>query len=154
MSVQLIKWLAVEFDKNGVDYTQWPEDAVATQGNYEVEIEGWTVPYVNWKGEETTINLGFECEGAFKNLEEYDDGESCTREEFFAFMEKNPTYVTDVKAARQDAVKRIAELNKIAYDAVQEASNLADSVDLPYFCRMPAGMPDIDPNSDWDSSRC
>lgn len=154
MSLQLIKWLAIKFDENGVDYTQWPEGAVANQSNWEVTIDDWKVPYVNWKGEETTTDLGWECEGDFKNLEEYDEGESCTREEFFAFMEKNPTYVADVKAARQDAVKRIAELNQIAYDAVLEASKIADSVDLPYFCRMPAGMPDIDPNSDWDSSRC
>lgn len=154
MSLQLIKWLAVKFDENGIDYTQWPEDAVANQSNYEVTIDDWKVPYVDWKGEETTGDLGWDCEDDFKYIEEYDEGESCTREEFFAFMEKNPTYVADVKAARQDAVKRIAELNQIAYDAVLEASKIADSVDLPYFCRMPAGMPDIDPNSDWDSSRC
>lgn len=154
MSNQLIKWLAIKFDEEGVDYTLWPEDATAEQSNWEVTIDGWKVPYTNWKGEETTTDLGFECEGAFKNLEEYDDGLTATREEFFAFMEKNPTYVADVKNKRQEVVARIAELNQIAYDAVQEASKLADSVDLPYFCRMPAGMPDIDPNSDWDSSRC
>lgn len=154
MSVQLIKWLAIKFDEEGIDYTLWPEDAQATQGNCEVEVEGWSVPYTNWRGEHTTTNLGFECEGEFKNLEEYDDGLTATREEFFAFMEKNPTYVADVKAQRQEVVARIAELNQIAYDAVLEASKLAGSVDLPYFCRMPADMPDLDPNSDWDSSRC
>jgi hypothetical protein len=155
MSVQLIKWLAVKFDEDGINYNEWPEDATdVTQSNYEVEIEGWRVPYVNWRGEQSSRNMSFDCEDDFKYIEEYDEGESCTRAEFFTFMEANPTYVSDVKGKRQDAVKRIAELNQIAYDAVLEASKVAASVDLPYYCAMPAGMPDLDPNSDWDSSRC
>lgn len=155
MNLQLIKWLAVKFDEQGIDHTQWPEDATdVSQGNYEVVIEGWRVPYVNWRGEESLHDMGFDCDGDFKYIEEYDNDQTCTREEFFTFMENNPTYVAEIKAARQDAVKRIAELNQIAYDAVLEASEIAESVALPYFCAMPAGMPNIDPNSDWDSSRC
>lgn len=139
--MNLVQWLAVKFEEEKIDYTQWPEDAeTAEQNNYEVEIDGWDVC--------------LECEGDFKYQDEYEDSETATRDEFFSFIENNPTYGKDILDKRKDVIGRIAELNKIAYDAVEEAIKLSEEVGLPYTCSMPNGVADLDANSDWDSSRC
>ncbi|QNR53926.1 hypothetical protein phiK7A1_138 [Pseudomonas phage phiK7A1] len=153
--MELVNYLALKFAEEGLTIADWPEDADgASQDNYEVSIEGWRVPYTRYNGEISTTNKGWECEGDFKYIEEYDEGQTCSREELADFLEANPNYAADVLVARKDAVARIAELNTIAYDAVKEAIQLSHSVDLPYSCGMPAGVADLDENSDWDSSRC
>lgn len=153
--MELVKYLALKFAEEGLTIADWPEDTDdAEQTNYEVNIEGWSVPYINWKGEQSTCSKGWECEGEFKYVEEYENGQTCSREELAEFLEANPSYAADVLIARKDAIARIAELNQVAYDAVKEAIKLSHSVDLPYSCSMPAGVADLDENSDWDSSRC
>lgn len=154
--MELVKYLALKFAEENIDWRQWPEGAEATECGYEVTIEGWKTgeSYENWHGEKVEYDLGWETDGEFKNQGEYGDHETIDRDEFFAFMEANPTYVADIKATRESVVKRIAELNDIAYKAVEEAINLSHSADLPYSCRMPMGVADLDENSDWDSSRC
>ena len=150
--MNIVQWLAVQFEEKQIDYTQWPEDAeIVNQDNYEVTIEGWVGPF-GYKGRETDMN--FSCEGDFKYQDEYEDSETATREEFFAFVEANPTYAKDILVKRKGSIGRIAELNKIAFDAVEEAIKLSEEVGLPYTCSMPSGVADLDANSDWDSSRC
>lgn len=150
--MNLVQWLAVKFEEEKIDYTQWPEDAEeVTQDNSEVTIDGWEVKS---RYSERMVDFSLDCEGDFKYLEEYDGAESCTREEFFTFIETNPTFAKDLLQKRKDVVGRIAELNKIAYDAVEEAIKLSEEVGLPYTCSMPGGVADLDANSDWDSSRC
>lgn len=150
--MNLVQWLAVTFEEKKIDFTQWPEDAEhVTQDNYEVTIDGWEGPY-GYQGR--VCDFSVTCEGDFKYIEEYDDGESCTREEFFAFVEAHPTFAKDLLQKRKGVIGRIAELNKIAFDAVEEAIKLSEEVGLPYTCSMPSGVADLDANSDWDSSRC
>lgn len=155
MSV-LVKYLAVKFAEENIDWRQWPEGVEASQNGYEVILEGWKTgeTWERYNGEIVDHYHGWECDGEFKNEGEYGDYETVSRAEFFRFMEANPTYVADIKAAREIAVKRIAELNAVAYEAVAEAIKISHSADLPYFCRMPVGVADLDENSDWDSSRC
>lgn len=151
--MNLVQWLAVTFEENKIDYTQWPDDAEdVTQTNYEVTIEGWEVP--SKYNAQRMVDLSFDCQGDFKHIDEYEDDNSCTREEFFEFIKSNPNYAKDLIAKRQSVVGRIAELNKIAYDAVEEAMKLSEEVGLAYECAMPSGVADLDENSDWDSSRC
>jgi hypothetical protein len=145
--MELVKYLALKFAEDNIDWRQWPEDAEATQSSWEVLIEDWTID-----GEEYCV--GWEVDGEFKNQGEYGDYETVDRDEFFAFMEANPTYVEDTKAKRQAVLSKIAELNQTAYDAVEQAMALSHEADLPYSCRMPSGVADLDENSDWDSSRC
>lgn len=154
--MELVKYLALKFAEDGIDWRQWPEDVEASQSSYEVTLEGWKTgeTYNTWQGDTRYYDLGWETDGEFKNQGEYGDYESVSRDDFFEFMEANPTYVEDIKEARQNAVKRIAELNEVAYNAVEEAIKLSHSVDLPYSCSMPSGVADLDENSDWDSSRC
>ena len=152
--MELVKWLALKFDEDGIDWTQWPKGVTAEQNNCEVLFEGWEVPSTTWKGEPCMDNLGWECDGDFKYIEEYGNGQSCERSEFEDFITKNPTFVQDVKAEREGALKEIAQLNRQAYESVEKAMALAAEVCVPYSCRMPAGVADLDQNSDWDSSRC
>jgi hypothetical protein len=155
--MELVKYLALQFDAEGIDYNLWPEDAVARQVNdHEVVIEGWKTgeTYTYSNGRVVEYEVSFEPNGEFKIQGEYGDFESVDRDEFFAFMEANPTYVADTKAKRQEVLQLIAELNQTAYDAVEQAMALSRGADLPYSCRMPAGVANLDENSDWDSSRC
>lgn len=145
--MELVKYLAIKFEEDGIDWTQWPEDVEATQGSWEVLLEGWTI-----EGQDYCV--GWDIDGEFKDQGEYGEYDTVTREEFFKFMEDNPHYVSDIKAKRQEVLARVAELNQTAYDAVKEAMELSHSADLPYSCRMPMGVADLDENSDWDSSRC
>ena len=148
-----VKYLAVKLAEhnNGV----WPEGCdEVEQSNYEIVFEGSSVLQKNWRGEMVEEALGWDCEGDFKYIEGYDNGESCTREEYEAFVAANPTYVVDYQSALPAAVARIAELNKVAYAAVDEAIKIAHSLNIPYFCNMPAGVADLDENSAWDSSSC
>jgi hypothetical protein len=150
--MNLVQWLAVKFEEDKIDYTQWPEDAEeVTQDNCEVTIQGWEGPY-GYKGRIT--DMCFDCEGDFKYIEEYDSGETISREEFFSFIEAKPTYAKDIIQKRKSVIGKISELNKAAYNAVEEAMKLSDEVGLPYTCPMPSGVADLDENSDWDSSRC
>ena len=150
--MNIVQWLAVEFEDKKIDYTQWPEDAEdISQDNYEVTIEGWEGPF-GYKGRIADFSLS--CEGDFKYQDEYEDAETATREEFFTFIEENPTYAKDILDKRKTVIGRIAELNKIAFDAVEQAMKLSDEVGLPYTCSMPSGVADLDSNSYWDSSRC
>ena len=154
--MELVKYLALKFAEDKIDWRQWPEDVEASQSSYEVTLEGWKTgeTYTNWQGQEVEYDLAWEVDGEFKNQGEYGDYETVDRDEFFAFMEANPTYVADTKAKRQAVLSKIAELNQIAYDAVEQAMALSHSADLPYSCRMPSGVANLDENSDWDSSRC
>lgn len=134
---------------------EWPEGCdEVEQSNYEIDFEGSSVEQKNWRGEFVMAALGWECEGDFKYIEEYDSGETCTRAEYEEFMAAYPNYVQETLAARPEKVARIAELNKVAYAAVAEAMALSDEIGIPYTCSMPAGVADLDENSDWDSSRC
>lgn len=155
--MELVKYLALQFDAEGIDWKLWPEDAVANQVNdYEVIIEGWKTgeTYTYYDGRVVDYQVSFDLDGEFKHQGEYGDFESVDRDKFFAFMETNPTYVADTKAKRQEVLGKIAFLNEIAFNAVAEAMALSHGADLPYSCRMPAGVANLDENSDWDSSRC
>jgi len=134
---------------------EWPEGCdEVEQSNYEIDFEGSSVEQKNYRGELVIDSLGWVCDGDFKYIEEYDSGETCTRAEYEEFMAACPNYVQETLAARPEKVARIAELNKVAYAAVAEAMALSDEIGIPYTCSMPAGVADLDENSDWDSSRC
>jgi hypothetical protein len=154
--MELVKYLALKFAEENIDWRQWPEAVEASQDNCEVHFEGWKTgqTWERWNGEQVALDLGFDCDGVFKYLEEYDEGQTCTRDDYEKFITENPTYVADIKAKRENAVKRIAELNEVAFNAVQEAITLSHDAALPYSCRMPMGVADLDENSDWNSSRC
>lgn len=140
--LKIAQFLALKFKEDGIDFkTEWPEDAdEVRQSSYEVSIEGW--------------DLGYEVDGEFKRGGYDDDDNYLSREAFFAWAEANPTFVSDIEETRRSAVAEISRLNKVAYDAVEAAIALSEKCCLPYSCRMPSSVADLDQNSDWDSSRC
>lgn len=140
--LKIAQFLVLKFKEDGIDFkTEWPEDAdEVRQSSYEVSIEGW--------------DIGYEVDGEFKNNGEYGDDNYLSREDFFAWAEANPTFAEDIEYLRRKAVAEISRLNKVAYDAVEAAIALSEECCLPYSCRMPSSVADLDTNSDWDSSRC
>lgn len=156
--MKLVELLVLEFAKGGAlaehNPNDWPEDVVAYHSHSDVEFEGWEYLYTSSYGSSWTINVSFETDGKLKSVDEYDDCEEVTREEYFAFVEANPNFVAELEAKRKTNVGRIAELNKIAYDAVDEAIKLSHEAGLPYTCSMPASVADLDENNGWDSSSC
>jgi hypothetical protein len=107
--MELVKYLAIKFAEDNIDWRQWPEGVEASQSSCEVTLEGWKTgeTYERWNGEQVEYDLGWEVDGEFKNQGEYGDYETVDRDEFFAFMEANPTYVADTKAKRQETWDRI-----------------------------------------------
>ena len=157
--MQLVELLVLEFAKGGAlaehNPKDWPEDVVASHSGCEVEFDGWEYRYTSaYSGDSWMTNVSFDVDGKLKYAEEYDDRDEVTRDEYFAFVEANPNFVSDLEEKRKTNIGRIAELNKIAYDAVDEAIKLSHEAGLPYTCSMPNSVANLDENSDWDSSRC
>lgn len=158
--MKLVELLVIEFAKGGAladhDPNDWPEDVVARHSYSEVEFDGWQYLYTSrYSGCSSWMtDVSFDADGKLKHKDEDDDSEEVTRDEYFAFVEANPNFVSDLEAKRKENIGRIAELNKIAYEAVDEAIKLSHEAGLPYTCSMPASVADLDEYSDWDSSRC
>lgn len=152
--MKLVEFLAVKFKEENISVDSWPDDVVAVQGNYEVEFDGWEVPYTGRQGLSYMVNFILDCEGVFKYVDEDDSGEECTKDEYIDFITKNPNFVQKLEQRRKVKIGRIAELNKVAYDAVALAIKLSEESGLPYTCSMPSGVVDLDMNSNWDSSSC
>lgn len=155
--MKLVELLVLEFangELKGLNPVDWPEDVVASQSYGEVQFEGWEYLYKAQSGAGWMTTVSFDVDGRLKYVGEYDDSEEVSRDEYFAFVEENPNFVADLEGKRKANVGRIAELNKIAYDAVDEAIKLSEEAGLPYTCSMPSSVADLDANSDWDSSSC
>lgn len=155
--MKLVEFLVLAFaDQTEHDYNDWPEDVVASrEHNSEVTFEGWEYNYKSPYGYgEWEATVSFDVDGKLPYLEDYEAGEEVTREEFFEFIEEHPNFIAEIEAKRKENMGKIAELNKIAYDAVEHAMKLSSEAGIPYTCSMPAGVADLDENSDWNSSRC
>ena len=155
--MKLIELLVLEFANGklkGLNPVDWPEGVVASQSYGEVQFEGWEYLYKSPTGSEWMTTVSFDVDGRLKYVGEYDDSEEVSRAEYFAFVEENPNFVADLEAKRKTNVGRITELNKIAYDAVDEAIKLSEEAGLPYTCSIAYSVAHLDRNSDWDSSSC
>lgn len=152
----IARFLAKAFHEDGIDpYKEWPEDAEhVNQDNYEVTIDGWPSTYTDYRNQVVECDKSFNCEDCFKSQGEYDDSNSLSREDFFAWFDENKDFATRIDAIREDTLKEIERLNKIAYDAVDQAIKLSAEICVPYYCGMPSSVADLDENSDWDASRC
>lgn len=155
--MKLIELLVEEFANPDIQVKaeDWPEGVVAEHCYSSIEFDGWKYNYTSRYGGQSWItSFEIDVDGRMKSVDEWQDGEKVTREEYFAFVEANPNFLTDLAERRRKNVGRIAELNKIAYDAVDEAIKLSHEAGLPYTCTMPSSVADLDENSDWDASRC
>ena len=130
----------------------WPEPATKfTQRNsYELESDEPVNISAKWCGDGEYED--FEVEG-LAYMEEYDDGESITKEEYLQFMQDNPTYLQDLPGRQAAVTAEIARLNKKVGAMIDQMTELAESVALDFSIDLGKNG-SLDLNSDWDSSRC
>lgn len=157
--LDLARFLLVHLEKQkhefGVEIEDWPEDAVAEQKNHYVTFEGWDYKYYSeYRQQYFKASITFEDATFFKDDGEYSETTYLDREEFFAWYEQNPNFLQELEGKRQGHVAKIAELNKAAYESVEEAVKLSKEILLPYYCRMPYAVADLDSSSNWDASTC
>lgn len=152
--MQLIKCLALAIKQeeqwNGV----WPEPAteVTQTSNYCLDFDEPVYHYTNYRGE--AVSTGeYEWEDGMPYIEEYDTGDTITKEEYLAFVEANPTWYEDMIARRPFLVQEIARLNKVVASTIDEMTALAEEAGVEVYIDL-GQHGGLNPNSDWDSSRC
>ncbi len=86
-------------------------------------------------------------------MEDYDEGERFTGFELRVFLAENPNLVAEVDQKRRDNIGKIAELNKEVGRLIDEMTELAEEANIDVTINL-GQHGSLDPNSDWDSSRC
>jgi hypothetical protein len=103
-----------------------------------------------------TSRWGTGCEmevDGFGYMEEYEDGETATREAVEAFIASNPNYCQEVDALRRFTVGEIAVLNSQVAVLINKISELSGEAGIA--CEVNLGKRgSIDLDGDWDSSSC
>ena len=86
-------------------------------------------------------------------IEEYENGDTVTKEEYEAFVAANPTLLEDITALTPINIAKIAALNTQIATMVDEINKLADEIGIDAIIDLGSnGVLSL--NSDWDSSRC
>lgn len=131
-------------------------ESIDIRNSWEVEVSGeeLSVRHVGWKGEITHYEeeYSFEVDG-LPYMEEYDEGESFTGDKLRALLAKEPDLVANIEKAKRENVGKIAELNKQIAALINEMTELAEEANLDVTIDL-GQHGSLDPNSDWDSSRC
>lgn len=152
--MELIKCVAMAIKQEEQWGGQWPEPAteVTQNSNYELEFDAPVYKYTNYRGEK--IETGeYEWEDGMPYVEEYDTGDTVTKEEYIAFVAKNPNWYEDMLARRPFLVQEIARLNKVVGATIDEMTALAEEAGVELYINL-GQHGGVNPNSDWDSSRC
>lgn len=152
--MELIKCLALAIRQEEQWEGKWPEPAteVVQASSYCFEFDADVYNYTNYRGEATAINE-YEWEDGMPYLDEYDTGDTITKEEYEAFVAANPTWYEDMIARRPFLVQEIARLNKVIATTIDEMTELAEEAGVEVFIDL-GQHGGLNPNSDWDSSRC
>lgn len=123
---------------------------------YEVNFygENLKVERIGYRGQVHTYEEEFDTEiGGLPYLGEYDEGEEFTGEQLRALIAKEPDLVANIEKARRENIGKIAELNKEVGRLINEMTQLAEEANVDVTINLGQhGL--LDPNSDWDSSRC
>jgi hypothetical protein len=126
----------------------WPPEADDVQ-----QTSNWYVTF----NEECQFDFGFSQELEMDDLpfmEEYDeDGDIITRAEFEAFIAADPDWYNTMMTKRPVIVDRIAELNGQVAALINEMGELAEEAGIELEIDL-GNYGGLNPNSDWDSSRC
>ncbi|MEK0311657.1 hypothetical protein OC704_02540 [Sweet potato little leaf phytoplasma] len=123
---------------------------------YEVNFAGenLTVERVGYRGQVHTYEEEFDTEiGGLPYLGDYDEGERFTGEQLRVLIAKEPDLVANVEQARRDNIGKIAELNKEVGRLINEMTQLAEEANVDVTINL-GQHGSLDPNSDWDASRC
>lgn len=152
--MELIKCVAMAIQQeeqwNGV----WPEPATEVQqvSSYGLEFDAPVYTYTRYNGEVRTTGE-YEWDDGLPFIEEYDTGDTITKEEYVAFITANPTWYEDMLARRPFLVQEIARLNKIVGTTIDEMTALAEEAGVELYIDL-GTHGRLNPDSDWDSSRC
>lgn len=102
--------------------------------------------------ENGTIELEFEDGGAPDN-DKCDEDVYVTREEYEEFLKNWPEFKAKREAAAKVNIGKIADLNKQVADLIDQMTELADEAGIDLVIDL-GKHGSLDPESDWDSSRC
>lgn len=151
--MELIKALAIALHEDDDHKGKWPEKAteVTQVSAWTVEFDEEVITYRYSDGRSFTTSE-LEIEG-LPYIEDYETGDTITKEEYENFMAEHPTFYADMMARRPELVKKIAELNKQVGALVNEITALAEEAGVEVVINL-GQHGELDPNSDWDSSRC
>jgi len=150
--MELMTALVIGLHENEILKGKWPEGATecVQTSTYSVYFDEQVVPS-SWRGEITLYreleldNLPF--------IKEYDTGDTITKEQYEDFTAKNPNFYAELKAYQPEARVEMKGLNEKICAIITEMDKIADRAGIPLNINLgPYGS--LDPNSDWDSSRC
>lgn len=151
--MELIKALVIALHENDDFKGKWPEGATEVQqvNSWAVEFDADVITY-HYHGGGSRTSSEYELDG-LPYLGEWDTGDTVTKEEYEAFMQANPTFYTDMIERRPFLVQEIARLNKQVGALIDEMTKLADEAGVEVNIDL-GQHGSLDPNSDWDASRC
>lgn len=152
--MELIKCVALAIKGEKQWNGQWPEPAteVTQTSNYELTFDEPVYTFTNYRGETVTTDE-YEWDDGLPFVEEYENGDTVTKEQYLAFITANPTWEEDMIARRPFLVQEIARLNKVVASTIDEMTKLAEEAGVELTINL-GQHGSLDPNSDWDSSRC
>ena len=156
--MDLIRAVAISILKDSEFGGEWPnafkEHPQATSfsqvSNYEIEFDQ---PFDEWESYRgISLYTTYEVEG-MPYIEEYQTGDTVTKEEFEAYLAANPNLLEDIANLQPINTAKIAELNKQVGELIDEMTRLADEIGVDVYISL-GQHGSLNPNSDWDSSRC
>ena len=152
--MELIKAIAIALHEEAQFGGKWPDPAteVTQQSTYCIEFDAPVYRYTSYTGAEHIYSEMDDVSG-LPFMEEYDDGETITKEEYVAYMEANPNFYADMIARRPFLIQEIARLNALVASTIDEMTALAEEAGVEVTINL-GQHGSLDPNSDWDSSRC
>lgn len=152
--MELIKALAIALHEEEQFNGKWPDPAteVTQVSSYILEFDEPVYKWVSYSGEERSCCALDEVSG-LSYLDEYESGETITKEEYEAFMAANPNFYQEMLARRPSLIREIARLNKVVGTTIDEMTKLADEAGIELTINL-GQHGSLDPQSDWNSSRC
>ena len=156
--MELIRAVAIEFAKDKELNGKWPEavdgQEQATKftqvSSYEIEFDA-TIQVIE-RSYGTYQYSTYECTG-LPYIEEYENGDTVTKEEYEAFVAANPTLLEDITALTPINIAKIADLNTQIAALIDEITELSDQIGIEVNIDL-GQHGTLNPNSDWDSSHC
>lgn len=112
-----------------------------------VQKYSWSDKEYKDEGEYATAIAGL------RYMEDYEEEEEFTGEQLRALIAKEPDLIANVEKARRENIGKIAELNKEVGRLIDEMTELAEEANIDVTINL-GQHGSLDPNSDWQSSRC
>lgn len=156
--MELIRAVAIELAKDEDFNGKWPEaidgHEQATEFTqvscYEIEFNSIIQKIERSYG--TYEYSTYEATG-LPYIEEYDRGETVTREEYEAYVAEHPNLIDEITKLTPVNIAKIAALNTKISAMVDEINVLADEIGIDAVIDLGSnGVLSL--NSDWDSSSC